>query len=238
MRLPLRCWPSGEEEALASLVPLCQAMETLHGVGQGCPPARSGGGLRLRSPALVPWCCLALLCPRLGAKLGAAFPAPSPSLPHTEMLPLRATRCSQDRPRPPWEPILSAVAQHPASALRGQGLTKGRGKAQAGAPPAAVRATRKPVLAAQRQQARCPAASQSQPLGQGGGSWARGERQNPPPRECSSFCLHFLAKTVTKSPPPPAPALRWRGCGGEGAKEGGEGETLLPPFWRGARGER
>lgn len=37
--------------------------------------------------------------------------------------------------------------------------------------------------------------------------------------------------------PPPAPALRWRGCGGEGAKEGGEGETLLPPFWRGARGE-
>lgn len=48
-------------------------------------------------------------------------------------------------------------------------------------PPTAVWATRKPVLAAQHHQAQCPAARQSQPLGQGGGSRARGERQKPPP---------------------------------------------------------
>lgn len=92
MRLPLRCWPSSEEEAVASLVLLCQEMEALHGVGQGCPPARSR--------ELIPWCCLTPLCPRLGAKLGAAFPAPSPSLLRTGMQPLHHPLLPAPTPSP------------------------------------------------------------------------------------------------------------------------------------------
>lgn len=196
MRLPLRCWPSSEEEAVASLVLLCQEMEALHGVGQGCPPARSR--------ELIPWCCLTPLCPRLGAKLGAAFPAPSPSLLRTGMQPLHHPLLPAPTPSPVGADFIGCGAAASVSSVwPGSHHEMGEGAGRR-PPPTTVWATRKPVLTAQHHQAQCPAARQSQPLGQGGGSQARGERQKPPRvRECSSFCLHFPAKTVTKSPPQP-----------------------------------
>lgn len=118
---------------------------------------------------------------------------------------LCTTRCSQHQPRPLWEPILSAVAQQPASALCGQGLTTRWGKAQAGDPPHRSLGYEKTCPC-------CSASPGSVPCGEaepatGAGGRQPGERREtetpPRVRECSSFCLHFPAKTVTKSPPQP-----------------------------------
>lgn len=236
MRLPLCCWPSSEEEAVASLVLLCQAMEALHGVGQGCPPARSRE-LGLRSPALIPWCCLTPLCPRLGAKLGAAFPAPSPSLLRTGMQPLHHPLLPAPTPSPVGADFIGCGAA-PSVSSAWPGSHHEMGEGAGSRPPHRS-------LGYEKTCPRCSASPGSLPCGEaepatGAGGRQPGERREtePPPRARVQLLLPPFSSEDGDKEPPPAPALRWRGCGGEGVKEGGEGETLLPPFWRGARGER
>lgn len=193
MRLPLRCQPSARRRP-------CTVLELL---AMGWDGACSGAGTdhaALRSPHgadaleqsllhLLPPCSQPLLDPLLTS------PAPFPT-------------------EPPLSQRQRCVA----------GIPPTRQKVQPGAPPAPLQSRLPENLSSLLSITALRACGEAEPsAGAGGAPGHGGERQTPPPpppfvRQRSSSCLHFPAKTVTKSPPS-LPALRWRLCGGEGVNE-------------------